>query len=146
MLGRDADAGGFSGWLDVLTADGTRVQVVEGFSQSPDFVALTAQPLLNWVRTIGQGDTLIAGSGYNTLMGAVLSDTFVFEAAQPGTNMVLAFEAWDKLEFLGFGYDSDAQVIANLSRSGADMVFSDQGVTVIFQGVDLALFIDEMFL
>lgn len=52
--------------------------------------------------------------------------------------MVTDLEAWDSLHLEGFGYTTAAQVRTDLSQVGEDVVFADQGVTVIFENTTLA--------
>ncbi|MCR9127308.1 MAG: DUF4214 domain-containing protein [Rhodobacteraceae bacterium] len=144
VLGREGDAEGVAGWLGVLAAGGTREDVVAGFSQSPEFAIATAAPLEAWMRAQGVDDVLTGGAGSNVLTGGMMSDTFVFDASASGTNRVIDLEAWDTIEFRGFGYTGAADARANMAQDGTDVIFNDQGVTAIFENTDLALIDDGM--
>ena len=43
FFGREADAAGLQGWLDHLSLGNTRSSVIDGFSQSAEFVAFASQ-------------------------------------------------------------------------------------------------------
>jgi Ca2+-binding RTX toxin-like protein len=146
VLDRDADAAGLQSWLDRLDAGATRAQVVEGFAQSRELVNTSARPLLDWVQAQGVDDALSGGAGTNTLMGGLLSDIFVFEQADAGTHEVLDLEAWDLVDFNGFGYATPAEAQSHMTQDGTDVVFTDQGTTVIFAQTALSDFTDGMFI
>ena len=146
VLNRTADAQGLADWVGRLESGWTRAQVVEGFAQSREFVNAVAAPLEVWVRSQGTDDTLDGGSGVNMLTGGRLSDTFVFNEADDATVAVVDLEAWDSLDFRGFGYATSAEALAAMSQSGSDVVFADQGVTITFLNTDLALIDDGMIL
>lgn len=59
---------------------------------------------------------------------------------------MLDLEAWDRVELQGFGYDSLDDVLARVSQQGGDAVFSDQGVTITFHGIDKAGLGADMFI
>ncbi|MCR9124777.1 MAG: DUF4214 domain-containing protein [Rhodobacteraceae bacterium] len=146
VFGRQGDAAGVAGWLGVLAAGGPREQVVEGFSQSREFINATTAPLEAWMRARGIDDTLDGGTGSNVMTGGRMSDVFVFDAAQGGTNRVMDLEAWDSVEFRGFGYADDAAARAHLAQAGGAVTFSDQGTQITFEGATLAMFDDDMIL
>ncbi len=147
VLGRAPDATGLNSWLTQL-ANGTRSreQVVEGFVQSREFIAATAAPLRDWMTALGPDDRLEGGSGNNVLFGGLQSDTFVFSADAPSVNRVIGFEAWDVLSFQGFGYDDPGDLAGLLRQEGPNVVFTDQGVTVVFERSTLDSLLDADFL
>jgi Ca2+-binding RTX toxin-like protein len=147
VLGRAPDPAGMNNWLTQM-ANGTRSreQVVEGFVQSREFIAATTDPLRDWMVSLGPDDRLEGGSGSNVLFGGLLSDTFVFSADAPSVNRVIGFEAWDVLSFQGFGYDDPGDLAGLLRQEGQNVVFADQGVTVVFERSTLAMVLDADFL
>ncbi|MCR9177792.1 MAG: DUF4214 domain-containing protein [Alphaproteobacteria bacterium] len=146
VLGREGDSAGLQGWLDVLAGGGTRESVVQGFSQSPEFVNATAAPLEAWMRAQGVDDVLDGGAGNNVLMGGMMSDTFVFAAGDAGSHRVMDLEAWDSLRFDGFGYVDGSEALARMRQEGGDVVFADQGVTAILSNTALAAVDADMIL
>ena len=146
MLDRAPDAVGREGWLDVLAGGDSRADVVRAFVQSREFVEKTAQATHEWVTAQGVQDVLKGGAGDDVLAGGGLSDVFVFNAAQDGANTVLDLEAWDFLLLEGFGYATADAARAHMRQDGADVVFSDQGVSVTLEGVTLDMITDEMIL
>lgn len=148
VLDREADARGLSSWTTRLNDGVTREAVVAGFSQSPEFVSTTNGPLAQWVRVQGVDDVLDGGTGSNVLVGGMLSDTFVFDQAQGGTQTVLDLEAWDTIDFRGFGFASAADVRAHFTQSftstGPNVIFVDQGVTAMFEGISLGGISNDM--
>ncbi len=145
VLNRAPDAGGLANWLGQLSGGKTRAEVVEGFAQAREFVNATAPALTDFVRGLGQHDTIRGGAGTNDLWGGILSDQFEFNATDDGQNRVLDFEVWDTLAFRDFGYDAAADVRAHLSQAGANVVFVDQGVAVTLLNVQLAALADSAF-
>ncbi|MCB1333016.1 MAG: DUF4214 domain-containing protein [Roseivivax sp.] len=138
VLGRAADAAGRAHWVGQLNQGVSREQVVLGFSESPEFKALTAAAQIAWGRGLGPHDRLEPGGGDNVVAGGLLSDTFVFDVRNGGSTRVLDLEPWDTLELRGFGYADAAAAISHMTASGADVVFADQGVTVVLQDTTLA--------
>jgi len=96
--------------------------------------------------SLGPDDRLEGGTGSNVLFGGMLSDTFVFSADAPSVNRVIGFEAWDVLSFQGFGYDDPGDLAGLLRQEGQNVVFADQGVTVVFERSTLAMVLDADFL
>jgi hypothetical protein len=138
VLGRAPDAGGLTGWTDALAGGMTRAEVVRGFAQSGEFVAATAPAVKDWIRAQGQNDVLDGGAGTNDLWGGMMADVFQFHQSGAGTHRVQDFEAWDYLDFRGFGYGSIADATAHMTQTGADVTFADQGTTVVLLNTQLA--------
>lgn len=145
VLDRAADATGLANWSARLEGGMTRADVVLGFSQSQEFANATSAPLKDWIRAQGVDDVLDAGSGTNVLSGGRFADTFVFHADSDGTNRVLDLDAWDRVEFDGFGYADAHDARAHMTQTGADTTFIDQGVTVTFVNAQLDHLADDMF-
>ena len=128
--------------------------MVEGFAQSREFVASTAADVIDFMRALGGGDRITGGwasridggSGINDLWGGNLADTFVFRAQEYGRHVIHDFEAWDFLDFQGFGYDDPGDVRAHLTQSGLDVTFVDQSATVTLRNTTLAQVTDDMFI
>jgi Ca2+-binding RTX toxin-like protein len=147
VLGRAADAAGLADWIARLGGGDSRAQVVEGFAQSREFIRGTAADVTDWIRAQGTDDVLNAGAGTDVLAGGILADSFVFDPAEtPGQKRVLDLEPWDSIDLSAFGYGSDAAARSHFSQQGADVVFEDQNVTVIFANTEMALISDEMIL
>lgn len=145
VLGRDPNAAGLEYWVDRLdTGTDTREEVVRGFAQSREFKAGTQDDLTAYIRSIGEDDRLIGGSGDDLLYGGALSDTFVFAAFDGGKHTVADLEAWDTVELQGFGYDGVNTALSYMTQNGADLVFTDQGMTITFTGVTLGDVTSEM--
>lgn len=134
------------GWTTRLNDTFTRADIVQGFSQSQEFINNTAADLKAYVRAQGVDDTVNGGSGTNLLAGGALTDTFVFDQSDAGTNTVLDLEVWDYLSFEGFGYSNAADVRAHLSQSADDVMFIDQGTEVTLEKTQLSDLTDDMFL
>lgn len=137
VLDRTPDAGGLAFWTGQLASGALgREDVVLGFAQSAEFRRASQEPLTAWMRAQGEADRLDGGTGSNVLMGGPMADRFVFRADAPGTQHVVDAEPWDVFVFDGFGYDGMADVAAHLTADGDALVFADQGVQVIWHGVD----------
>jgi len=146
VLDRQPDSGGLARWTEQLESGATRAEIVLGFSESTQFKSNSASLLEDWMRDKGTDDILDAGAGDNTLYGGMLSDTFVFDAAQGGTHLVMDLETWDTLDFRGFGYASDDDIREHMTQVDTDVIFSDQDLSATFVGVDLAVISDAMLL
>lgn len=147
VLDRDPDAGGLAYWTGQLAA-GTRdrTQVVEAFAQSREFLRDSAAPLRDWMRGRGVEDVLEGGAGNDVLAGGLFTDQFIFRADQPGQDRVIGYEAWDCVEFRGFGFADAAAVRAAMTQVGRDVVFLQGDHRVTFVNTDLSLFDDGAFL
>jgi hypothetical protein len=140
------DAEGLARWTGQLANGASRAEVVLGFSQSPQFTAKTAAALKTWMRDQGVDDLIDGGPGTNLLAGGQFADVFVFNRSDASTNTVVDLEAWDGMEFIGFGYGNEAAVLAEMSQSGGSVVFDDQGVQVTFLNTQLGQITDDMIL
>ena len=138
VLGRAPDQGGLDGWVSQLDSDVTRAEVVRGFAQSGEFVRNTAPALRDWIRAQGVDDVLDGGAGSNELWGGPMADVFRFQQADAGTHRVQDLEPWDFLEFRGFGFSEPQDALAQMTQQGADVVFEDQGTSVILANTQLA--------
>lgn len=138
VLDRPADPGGRDHWIGVL-AYTSRQDVLIGFSESSEHRILTNTGLNGFLTSVFAQwtDTIVGSAGNDTLTGGHGSDLFVFGAGA-GTDTVLGFESFDRLQFNGFGFGSAAQVLANTQQNGADAVFSAAGSTVVFQDTQLS--------
>lgn len=138
VLGRPADGPGLQGWTDMLGAGTTRSEVVRGFAQSREFVAATADDVVGFLRGLGTDDTFHAGGGTeNRMTGGAMSDAFVFVAGQStGTHVITDFEAWDILQFSGFGSDAGA-IADSFTQTAPNRVELVEGDLHIVLHVDL---------
>lgn len=139
VLNRDADPTGLSGWIDQLNGGTSRAQVVNGFSQSQEFIRTTDASFRSFM-TQQTGDRMRGGEGDDMLAGEITSDRFVFNEKDDGRDVVLALDLWDEIAFEGFGFANADAARARMVQSGHDVMFADQGVMVAFQGTTL----DEM--
>ena len=80
------------------------------------------------------------------LFGGRLADTFVFDASHAGRDRVADLEPWDRIALTGFGYETPQDALDHLARVGDTTVFSDQGVTIVFEHVVPAEFTPDMIL
>jgi Ca2+-binding RTX toxin-like protein len=83
-------------------------------------------------------DVLNGGAGNDDLIGGNGADTYVFSASDDGTDRVIGLDASDMLVFEGFGYASASDALGFVIQQGNNAVFSDQGVTVVFNGRSVA--------
>ena len=133
VLDRAPDAASLAIWTDLLDSGArSRAQVVLGFAQSAEFVRNSTPDLIAWMKAQGSDDLIVGGAGDDVLFGGILSDTFVFDPADPGRDRLIGLEAWDILRFDGFGYGSAAAARAQMTQIGADVLFADQGVEITF--------------
>ena len=141
VLNRAPDQGGRDYWVGLLNNGATREFVVDGFSQSPEFVGNTAAALQSYVRTSTSSiwsDTLAGGTGANVLIGGRGSNTYQFDLNAPGTDDVYGFTALDQLRFQNFGYANAGAALSHLTQSGANVVFSDRSETITLHHTTLA--------
>ena len=110
---------------------------LDSFSQSPEFVNKTTQEVRRFMEQ-REGDTFISGMGNDVLAGGYLADTFVFDAELEGHDTVLQLDPWDTLQFNGFGYESRSDAVTHMRAQGRDVIFTDQGVTLLLADQTLA--------
>jgi Domain of unknown function (DUF4214)/RTX calcium-binding nonapeptide repeat (4 copies) len=140
VLDRAPDSGGLAGWVASLNGGNSRENVVNGFSESAEYQGNTAVALRTYMMTgVDQWSDRIDGSqGDDRMFGGRGADTFVFNAAEGGTDHVYGIESWDTLQMVGFGYADAAAAQSHLAQSGADVVFTDQSETITFHHATLA--------
>lgn len=146
LLGRPPDDAGLADWTARLRDGASRADIIAGIAGSAEFAALTAPALKDWMRAQGVDDRIEGGRGDNILAGGIGADVFVFVQEDGGRQRVLDLEPWDFIELHGFGHESAAEAMARISQRGADAVFADQGVEIIFHHVDAASLDADMFL
>ncbi|MEM8848944.1 MAG: DUF4214 domain-containing protein [Pseudomonadota bacterium] len=153
VLGRQADPAGLARWVGDLEAGASRAEVVVGFVNSPEFISATAEDMIGWFRSLtGQdavgADTISGGVGDDTLSGGLGADTFQFAPDEPGADVVLDLEIWDRLDFRAFdtGSEGAAWVLDRLSQTDDDVVFDDGTLVVTFVGKNLADIEPDMIL
>lgn len=135
VLNRSPDVAGLANWISVITEGGSREDVVRGFAQSHEFILNTQDAFSTYMRSL-DGDVLEGGSGNDILAGGNGVDTFVFDAKEIGSDIVLHIDAWDTVEFNGFNYISTTDILAKMTISGPDIYFADRGVEIVFAGAD----------
>ena len=145
VLDRAPEGAGLTGWTDLLDSGArSRTQVVQGFAQSLEFIAKTAAPLHDWMNDRGVVNRVDGAGGDDLLFGSPLVDAFVFRAGDAGHDTLVGLDAWDRLEFEGFGYADAADARAQFSQAGQDVLFADGDVAVTFVDTDLAMMSDAM--
>ncbi len=83
-------------------------------------------------------DRLDGGAGDDILSGQDGVDTFIFNAADAGSDRVIGFADGETVELVGFSFANLAAAEAAFSQVGTDVVFSAGGVTATFEGTNLA--------
>lgn len=147
LLERAADPMALAVWPAQLDAGTmTRPQVISILAMGGGAVLAQADDLKAQMIALGQDDLLDGGTDDDVLFGGILSDTFAFNTAAPGADQVVAIEAWDVLEFTGFGYGAAADALANMAQVGNDVVFTDQGVEVTHLNTLLGEITEDMIL
>ncbi len=146
VLGRDADAAGLAGWVSELASGSSRAEVVRGFAQSAEFIRDTTPALREWIRAQGIDDVLNGGPGMNELWGGPMADVFRFQQADSGMHRVQDLEPWDYLDFRGFGFTTSEDALSRMVQLGNDVVFANQGTTVILANTQLASLDADMFI
>lgn len=137
VLGREGDQASRDTWVLQLESGALdRADVVQGFSQSREFINNTSAPLLAFMRQ-QTGDTMRGGAGNDMLAGEIASDVFEFNVLDMGRDAVLSLDAWDTVAFTDFGYATADQAHANMRQAGSDVLFSDEGVVVSFNRMTL---------
>ncbi len=139
VLDRAPDPSGLSHWTGLLDGGASRASIVNGFSESQEFTDSTDSAFIGFMRNSlpDWSDVLIGGPGDDSMMGGRGSDTFVFKADEGGVDHVYGLEAWDQLQFNGFGYITRADALAHMMQSNQNVMFNDQGVSVIFHNTNL---------
>ena len=128
VLGRNADAQGQQNWVDALDGGLTRDQVVLNFSDSRENRTKTSAGFDNFMTKLNVEwlDVLEGGAGDDVMNAGIGSDIFIFRADEPGNDTVHGFEPWDRLQLSGYGFDTDADALAQMQQVGDDVIF-EQG-------------------
>ena len=144
VLDRAPDANGLTNWTARLEDGMSRVAVVEGFAQSVEFTAATAQEHVDWMRGQGVDDRLSSGGGSDVMFGGTGADVFVFEAGERVT--VADLEPWDWLELTGFDFADGAEAVAAFETVGGNLVLEDEGSMLVLRDAAGALTADQILL
>jgi hypothetical protein len=131
-------------WTTALEGGTARADIVAAFMGSPEFVTTTQADLIAFMRSAGLDDVLEAGSGDSLLSGGIYADTFVFDADEDGNHYVTDLEAWDIIQLSDFGYADADTARSHMSQHGDDVLFTDQGVSVVFADFVLNQITDDM--
>ena len=125
--------------VNALNAGASRESVVNGFSESQEFMINTDVAFTSFMRNSlpDWSDVLAGGPGDDRMVGGRGSDTFAFNASDAGADHVYGLEVWDKLQFTGFGYATGANALAHMTQVGQDVIFNDQGVAITFHNTSL---------
>lgn len=89
-------------------------------------------------------DRLNGGPGDNRLIGGGGADSFVFTRSAGGSQRVADLSAADHIVFDGFGYGGANAVRGHLQQVGANVVFDDQGVHVVFEATTLTTVLQDL--
>jgi subtilisin-like proprotein convertase family protein len=139
VLDRTPDSGGLANWVGALAEGAMRESIVNGFSESQEFVGNTDVTLVGYMRSISSWrNTLDGGAGDDTLLGGRGVDTFVFNANEDGSDTVYGLDDWDMLRFENFGFTRSSDVFNFFSETNGEAVFSYQGVSITFDNTPLA--------
>lgn len=146
VLDRAPDSTELARWTAELGSGRDRADVLLDMLETPEFVQEAAADVKAYMQALGLDDVLEAGSGNDILSGGQYCDSFVFDTDDDGTHIVTDLEPWDMIDLSDFGYaDADA-ALARMSQQGDDVVFRDQGVTVIFNDQTLDEITADMIL
>lgn len=138
------DPGGMAAWTTALDQGLDRADVIIALMNSTESVLTTEADLKAYVQALGPDDVLEAGSGNDILSGGMGCDSFVFDPTDDGTHTVTDLEPWDIIDISEFGYADVDTALAHMTQQDDDVVFQDQGVTVVLSGVDLDDITDDM--
>ena len=146
VLGREPNPQGLAAWTGALDSGAlTRAQVVEGFSQSAEFIANSTPEVASFLRQHA-GDRFEGGAGNDVMVGGFGCDIFVFGPGDSGADRVTGLDAWDVIDLSGFGYADVAAARAQMTQTNAGVVFADGAVSVTFTAATLDGITDEMIL
>ncbi|WP_323770202.1 DUF4214 domain-containing protein [Antarctobacter sp.] len=137
VLDRASDPNGKAVWQAYLDDGATREFVVSHFAESPEFRRMMEEDLEAWTRALGPDDVLDPGAGDSTLSGGDLSDSFVFRPSSDGTHVITDFEEWDVLDLVAFSYADTSAARSEFYQQGDDLIFDDEGVTIVLQNMTM---------
>ena len=145
-LNRTPDDMGLQSWVTALFDGATRAEIVRGFSQSPEAMALSVAKVDDWVRSLGTDDVLESGGiGGDKMIGGSFADEFTFF---PDSNFasVVDLEAWDALNFTHFDFETPADALNHINFSDGAGRFSYEGATFNFHSFGLDIITEDMIL
>ncbi len=146
VLGRSPSDMALQNWVRALDNGLSRVEAVQRFAQSKEFIKTSQDDLLAYMRGQGGDDTLQGGAGSDTLFGGALSDTFVFDGDDAGTDHVVGLEAWDYVQLENAPYADGAEVLTALTQQGSDVVLDLGAGRLVFANTELDDLNADMFL
>ncbi|MEM7767252.1 MAG: hypothetical protein AAF253_07165 [Pseudomonadota bacterium] len=91
-------------------------------------------------------DRIDGGAGDDLLLGQAGTDTFVFNASDEGSDLVVGFTAGETVELNGFGFANLAAAEAAFTQVSTNVVFTAGDVTVEFRGTNVAAVRDAIVL
>jgi serralysin len=140
VLNRSPDQAGLDYWIAALSGGASRESVVLNFSESQEFKNATSIAVVDYLRlaTPSLVDTLVGGAGDDIIFGGLGADIFDFSRVESGSDRVFGLDAIDSIRLTGFGYANAAAAQSHFSEIGDDVVFSDQGVTIVFAEATLS--------
>ncbi|HHL42333.1 MAG TPA: hypothetical protein ENJ42_01835, partial [Hellea balneolensis] len=87
----------------------------------------------------GGNNLFIGGAGDDNYYGGAGADDFRFDLADGAAiERVNFFDTSDTVNLTGFGFASKAAAASSFSQSGNNVIFSSQGVTIVFYGATLS--------
>src|SRR5690606_37428256 len=115
VLGRAPDERGLASWTGNLAAGMSRAEVVMHFSESREFIRLTRQDTIDYMRKLGPDDELKGFGGSDLLAGFYGADRYHLDAAWGKQKVQISgFEPWDWLVLEGFGYATAAEAMGHV--------------------------------
>ncbi len=146
VMGASDNGDGLADWTAQFNTMSARAEFVRDVLTEAAFVTATDTDLKSWMRAQGVDDVLSGGSGSSSMWGGIMADVFRFERADAGSHFVRDLEPWDFLEFRGFGYSAMSDATEQMTQSGADTIFRDQGTSIAFSNTALSSLTEDMFL
>lgn len=140
--GNDDTLTGGAGSDELRGGDGT--DVLNGGSGNDLLLGGDGQDTLNGggnndeLRGGSGADILNGGAGNDTIFGGGTLDTFIFNAADAGSDVVKDFAVGETIDLEGFGFADRTAAEAAFSQNGSDVVFSSGSVTATFENAQLA--------
>lgn len=142
-LDRVGSASEVGAWASLLAKGMSRKKIVMAFIDSAEAQAKSLPKIDAYFHSESSAelnDILDGGAGDDLLVGGLGADTFVFDAAATGSDVVADLDPWDILLFDGYTFADLSEVPELLRQEGDDVIFESSGQTITFLDTQLSDF------
>ena len=134
-LDRPGSESGIDWWTSALNNGFSRANAATFFFESAEAQAKSIPAVDAYFRSGAAADfddVLDGGTGDDILIGGLGADTFIFNSAETGSDVVADLDPWDTVQMNGFAFSELSEVPELLRQEGDDVVFESGGQMITF--------------